>query len=865
MAFWPRDERIRRPITAKRKEPKSLAKEKGRDYPNLEPGLIGAATLLENKDKKLEWDFVTTPTKGAFHNRLKLGKHLNVLPKTQPPPNKNTSRTIQQRAEQGANFLRTYLPDVEIASELIRDQLLEEAQLCEDLEVFDPYAGNLLDIFQPSQTPDLSFLFPTGDTNRDLSISYVSYFEDLSILFKPVVTPLYTFSTPIQQITTSQEPDANLVVRTYSSTQLFTAKLPNTTTAATISHLGTFSRADTNDEVIVDVKCLPSSAGILAMGDGGTIFNCSVENGTKSVTPLYTISSPGQIGSGFWRISLDSNTSIGYLMSENSVQQIDYRTNTAQPFFSVTNEKHVFTSIEDCGSQNMLPLCSTNQIIWMDTRYARKPLLAYSHGRQYDRYLSTHTTYRCADNPLTFLTSRNNGMVTVYDVSRSLEGLIHLNNLPYVLPGNLNMYQKHLGQKFIFHNESMGLVRLSERKGVEYSEVLPSTAEPHGGHTVELTEEMFKWRATHASVPANINPLGLQEFSQVCLVALFCRYFEERKKAEEENAEVIHDLLDYFPRYLQSKDSPADHMLTIHDIAFCAGDEPDHPSRADFLTESMICSKRGFRALKQGRLSARLVRSPWHRSLLPVLRHLDPAFPADPIQSMDYLQKFRVADDEKHSNKSREYEQDACEQLTMDLALGSDIYLDAPIFKAAEVNALEAMTEALFIGDGPPPVQFGYLRPVEKTRSYYEGESKTSDGPDMPLGIRLLLKDWDSGKADDYIYQDPYDAASPAPVRTLNQPVKQRQNQTLPVKFQRPPQVLATNTVAGAPPEIHKKLASKIQSQDRFLPSGTDFRISQPTINFSQELAVSTQIMPGPHGGRPGPKKKPPKKRLGGF
>lgn len=170
----------------------------------------------------------------------------------------------------------------------------------------------------------------------------------------------------------------------------------------------------------------------------------------------------------------------------------------------------------------------------MDTRYARKPLLAYSHGRQYDRYLSTHTTYRCADNreyiflvrrssmshlniALTFLTSRNNGMVTVYDVSRSLEGLIHLNNLPYVLPGNLNMYQKHLGQKFIFHNESMGLVRLSERKGVEYSEVLPSTAEPHGGHTVELTEEMFKWRATHASVPANINPLGLQEFSQVNL------------------------------------------------------------------------------------------------------------------------------------------------------------------------------------------------------------------------------------------------------------------------------------------------------------------------------------------------------------
>lgn len=220
-------------------------------------------------------------------------------------------------------------------------------------------------------------------------------------------------------------------------------------------------------------------------------------------------------------------------------------------------------------------------------------------------------------------------------------------------------------------------------------------------------------------------------------------------------------------------------------------------------------------------------------------------------------------DNEHRTKKAREYEQDACEQLSMDLALASDIYLDAPIFKAAEANALEAMTQALSIGDGPPPIRFGYLRPIEKTRSYYGGEPQTADGPEMPLGVRLLLKDWDSGNPDDYLYQDPYDTSPSA--KTLIQPMKQEPTQTLPVKFQRPPQVLASNTVSAAPPELHKKLASKALSQDRYPPSGNEIRISQSTTISAQDLAVSTQIMPGPYGGRPGPKKKPTKKRLGGF
>lgn len=50
--------------------------------------------------------------------------------------------------------------------------------------------------------------------------------------------------------------------------------------------------------------------------------------------------------------------------------------------------KHSFTSIEDCHTDNTLLLCSTNQVVWMDMRFPRTPLLAYAHGREYSRYLS---------------------------------------------------------------------------------------------------------------------------------------------------------------------------------------------------------------------------------------------------------------------------------------------------------------------------------------------------------------------------------------------------------------------------------------------------------------------------------------------
>lgn len=53
MAFWPRDQRT---ISS---TPAESVRKQSRNYPNLEQGLIGAATLSEDRNKRLSWIFAS--------------------------------------------------------------------------------------------------------------------------------------------------------------------------------------------------------------------------------------------------------------------------------------------------------------------------------------------------------------------------------------------------------------------------------------------------------------------------------------------------------------------------------------------------------------------------------------------------------------------------------------------------------------------------------------------------------------------------------------------------------------------------------------------------------------------------------------
>jgi len=304
---------------------------------------------------------------------------------------------------------------------------------------------------------------------------------------------------------------------------------------------------------------------------------------------------------------------------------------------------------------------------------------------------------------------------------------------------------------------------------------------------------------------------------------------------------------------------PVEHVLTTYDIAFRAGDEPRHLSRADFLTGSIINSAIGYRALKQGRLSADAIKAPWHRSIALTLSRLDNEFQVDPKKWAEYLQQFDLRDASTMSDQAYRYQSTARKQLELDLALSTDIFSETISKPNNGDQALEVMTEALSLSAEPPPVGFGYLRPLEKQYKSEEGKvAEVLETPDIPMGVRLLLKHWGSGSPESYLYQDPYDNLEST--GGINSPSVAPSFQDFVAR--RPPPVLASKqanvTILPNPSQVSQSQEAPPRHDLAF--GNTPFS-TQPNFAASQDL-VSTQVLPGPYGGRPSVKKK---KRLEGF
>jgi len=81
---------------------------------------------------------------------------------------------------------------------------------------------------------------------------------------------------------------------------------------------------------------------------------------------------------------------------------------------------------------------TTEGIYWFDERFPGKPVLGIKHYRDFDRTLEARTALLRRDaeadsQPVTFLTSKKTGLVSVYDISRGEDDLVHMNAPPHCL------------------------------------------------------------------------------------------------------------------------------------------------------------------------------------------------------------------------------------------------------------------------------------------------------------------------------------------------------------------------------------------------------------------------------------------------
>lgn len=273
--------------------------------------------------------------------------------------------------------------------------------------------------------------------------------------------------------------------------------------------------------------------------------------------------------------------------------------------------------------------------------------------------------------------------------------------------------------------------------------------------------------------------------------------------------------------------------------------------------------------MKQGRLSAESIKAPWHRSIAPTLSRLDKRFQVDPTKWAKYLQQFDLRNTSTISDQAYRYQHTARQQLELDLALSTDVFSEMVSQPDNNNQALEVMAEALSLSAEPPPVEFKYLGPLERKHASERGEAGEALGtPDIPMGVRLLLKHWGSGSPESYFYQDPYDSSG-ATGSTSHIKLPTAAPSVRDTATQRPPQVMASKQ-PNVPilPDTFRGLRPIAQSQEapprHDLTFGSPLSSARPIFSVSEDL-VSTQVLPGPHGGRPSVKKKPVKKRLGGF
>ncbi|KAI0819525.1 hypothetical protein BC628DRAFT_1402047 [Trametes gibbosa] len=891
-------------------------------YPILEHGSVGAATL-KRKGKHYQWSFVAESR--TDYKILAPDGPVEVFPPTRPRPLRGTKATELQRAEQGAHFLRTFYPDIDVQTELIRDEIAEASRTTRALAAQDLFAGNMVDLssFHVSHKNMVYVAFPMGPTNSQLNMSPLLVNARTKVDLKPVAKPVYTFETPIRQIITTPhlelgkgKPAPMIGVRTMGSTMFMQVRFAVDQTTHTVEPAPymTVLRADTGNRHVMDMAISRSNPSIgYVVNDAGAIFRCSAPDEKRAIELVHIGSTSER---SLYRITATEVRESLLALSDESASLLDLRAGKRTHILYETSRPHtILTSIESSKDDSIIRLISSTEILWIDGRNTRKPLLSVKHGRAFDTTLSSHTQVMIS-SPLTFLTSRHNSLVTVYDVSREHDNLVHAYDTPYALPPISHPDGAHLGYAFfqsptLAGSKRISILQLSERGGLsllnlQRAPFSTSHETSKRGHPqAEWSDEVKKLGEAASATKHDLGPLAGRGHSVVDLgMAYQTLFIQHEEKNLTAQTNVVFDVLEHMPSIWQDAEIPIEHALTTFDIAMRSGPEPVDASRNDWFTGSALDSVAGYRALQQGRIPRhRLIElAPWHFEVPSIIRRSAPGFEDDLQNTLENLSHYDLPDGSSRTAPSFRRGSEARSQLALDLSLSSDVFAPKRPGKDTtnldeDVISISRSTQAMSLGDfEPAPVFFSFLRPINKTDRRSTGEDtadEPSAKPTMPSGVRLLLQEWEVGTDPwQYEYRDAYDESGPPPAARVQRSGKtaipheaQLEKELRPATqtlSQRPP--AAMRSIPRAPPTVAVSQPPQVQprrplvaarSLESFAtptlrppPSGSQ---PQPTETWSapessQEIVTSTQVLPGVHGGRPVlAKKKTAKKRLGGF
>ncbi|KAG8217857.1 hypothetical protein J3R82DRAFT_6023 [Butyriboletus roseoflavus] len=888
MEHWPGHERRARPHKSKDmgKQKEQRLESSFWQWPHLEHGLIGGATLV-SKDGRVQWSSVVNTSHDT--RWLPLGRQTKLFPETRSSRVNMNEHSARQRAEKGLQYLRTYFPDAEFPSELLWSTLEADAREMRRLNVFDPFLGNLLEIVPSHHTQNEStVVFPMGELGRELNISCFRSDRSGNMVFNPAGSPSFAFETPILQISSAigppewiATPSSALLIRTHTASSLL--RLEHSTFTRELD----ITRSETGGIPIVDSRILASGPDIVVVNRSGKVYKCTTYHGSKAMQLIgaHEVSNDDR----FWQLGITRRNDECFLASCKAVKHIDLRSaSSVADVFSLDHPSAILTSFESPMHNYISRITTTSDMIWLDDRFRRRPLLSFKHHRSFDRTLRVLTA-NLSGASLSLLTSRRNGFVTLYDVNRGSDDLLHCNSIPSCLPHNGPTFTAYDGHALVASPSDVELtfLRLCQRGSIHRQDIRVTRSDedhpgsPQEGHVIHQGDEYVQTLEKQADgLQVDFGPAGGRHYTEVNLRGAYEKIFTIGDDTQEDIVrDAFRDTLARLPDVWQDTVETAENMLTTFDVISGIEDVNKDTSHTDFLAGGNIDSKQAFDALMGGHLAIQKLagHAQWHYNIqdtsIPGLIY----HPVDCSALHEYLKELNLVPGIERNDTSVRRETEAREQLVLDLALSNDVYSARPrpftkphSFAAGEAtpNTMAHPMEMSY-SEEPPEVKFGYFRPIRKSGAdHYAKDRDSGQDPDVSssLGVRLLLAEWDLGTDPrDYTYRDPYglsdiDAQHIPEYRRLPAALPMTQKKQIPP--QRPPLVVAAaaqpsvvHTAERAPPTVESQIVQRTHSQH-----------SEPGFDaFSQALMASTQTLPGPFGGRPGVGKKPTKKRIGGF
>lgn len=871
------------------------------NHPSLDYGTFGGATLVSS-DGRLAWTTVVDTSNARRVTPVGAGRC--IFPATRSV-NPTPSRLRQwRRIEEGLNFVRTCFPDADFPAELIKAEFQSDERRNRELQIYDPLRGSLISIVPSSSTPQTSLvLFPMGETNNELNISFISATDSDSTFHAPGHAAS-KFETPILQISTPNVSNSSLkrgtnlvLVRTFSATSLLSIELADEATDLKATREVDIFSDDVGGKCVVDAAFSPYDSDIIAVNTSGALYNCKIYEGAKAVRRIgrNQVRFENTDGDQFWRLRPSDQ---GYFLASSScIQHLDFR--SSQPsvdLLSTDQLGSVVTSFDSSEREHLLTISTTSELLWLDNRYPKKVLLSFKHNRAHDRSLNVKTV-QLDSGPLTFLSSLKNGLITIYDVSRGNDNLIHCHSVPTSLPHDGDMGASESESSFFVQPDrsTLSLLRLSGQNSLHCQDfavyhngmdVLPRQT---SGISHEWSADVQKLAQRAKELQPQYGPLSARHFSELNLRTAYQKIFvtggvKEQAASEGEFTMMIDKLSQFWQRTSNSDKT----MLTLFDVCLGADKEPDEDSRADFLAGGMINSNHGYKTLVHNELPVQEITSgaAWSCDFKPFLRCMGLGRVDHWHEMHGALEAFNLSYSDDVPASLVQQEENSREQLILDLALSSMVFSAQPVsipvapIQVDDVESMSLAAKALTLDDELLEIQFGHLRPYPKLGiNHYPDISKDKDAVaeptqdvefSSPLGVRLLLREWEVGTdVESYTYHDPYNTKGDdpiAPSREWALPTAPVATQTTTTTSQRPPLIVAG--FEPRPPPIH--VAQNHWGMFSTQPQGFNLQTaehenypepSQP----SQELMTSTQVLPGLYGGRNAPNKKLVKKRLGGF